>query len=105
MNAVAGRRALVLIGLLFSLIACSRKEIHSVELRSLSADHYILDGSPINHSELAQRLKALMRSSYDLCVNVIPLEGTPYANTVSLMHEIQKAGVTCVGMTGVDEPN
>jgi hypothetical protein len=101
-------RILVVAALVFSLIACSRKEIHAVELRALPADKYMLDGSLISHSELTQRLKALLQPNYHLCIEVTPLEGMPYANTEALMHEMhemQNAGVDCIGTSGVDKPN
>jgi biopolymer transport protein ExbD len=86
-----------------ALAGCSRGDIRQIELQALANGDYVLDGVPTAHAQLTSQIKALTQKTSRICIEVMPIGGVPYAATKALMLEIQKAGVDCVGVIGVDK--
>jgi biopolymer transport protein ExbD len=79
---------------------------HRMNLQIVGPDRFVWNGRIVNsRSELRKTFETAASKEPQPVIEVIPNKRVPYDTVASIMANAQKAGLRCVGVTGLDQPN
>jgi len=84
------------------LMGCAPEDpIKTVSLEMRSQNEFALDGRTVKSSQLRNTLLAMSKSDDKICVTVSAVQSLSNEDALALMKDVQGAGISCVGASGV----